>query len=284
MARRRMIDPNFWQSEDISRLSVFERLFFIGMFSNADDEGKGRANPNYLRSIIMPYDDISQETVKKAIENISRITSIIIYEVDGNQYYKFENWSKWQRVDKPQKSLIPDPKAPSENDSKNGSKNNSKNGSKNGSRLIPDSFSPKRKEENIKEDIYIYTQAHEELSPKEYICKVLELCKKHCSILYNRHMKKPNADYGLGKVVMEIKDQYSLEELERIIKHASTTYMVKPTYASLDLIWLMNNLEKIKNTPSEQAATKTGSFSPVTTKTTDELLKNLNTLALEDIV
>ena len=43
MARRRMIDPNFWESEDVSRLSLFARLLFIGMISNADDEGRGRA-------------------------------------------------------------------------------------------------------------------------------------------------------------------------------------------------------------------------------------------------
>ena len=42
MARKRMIDPNIWDSEDFSKLSILGRLLFIGMFSNADDEGRGK--------------------------------------------------------------------------------------------------------------------------------------------------------------------------------------------------------------------------------------------------
>jgi hypothetical protein len=108
MARRRMIDPNFWQSEDISKLSIIARYIFIGMISNADDEGKGRANTNYLKSTIFPYDDIRSVDVDKALLEISHNTSVVLYEHSGNKYYKFVNWSKWQRVDKPQKSVLPD--------------------------------------------------------------------------------------------------------------------------------------------------------------------------------
>lgn len=131
---------------------------------------------------------------------------------------------------------------------------------------------------------YIYT--HEELSHRDYLIGLLELCKEHNSVLYNRHMKKPNADYALGKIVLEIKDQYSLEEIERIIKHAAETYMVKPSYSSLDLIWLLNNIEKIKKTPKETAGGgEVGqTYSPVTTKTAEEITAGLTTLALEDIV
>ena len=52
MARKRMIDPNIWESEDFSKLSVLARLVFIGIFSNADDDGRGRGKSAYLKSII----------------------------------------------------------------------------------------------------------------------------------------------------------------------------------------------------------------------------------------
>ena len=42
-----MIDPNIWQSEDFSKLSTLGKLVFIGLFSLADDEGRGRSNPVY---------------------------------------------------------------------------------------------------------------------------------------------------------------------------------------------------------------------------------------------
>jgi hypothetical protein len=109
MARKRMIDPNIWMSEDVGKLSFFERLLLIGMFSNADDEGKGRANPPLLRSITFPYDDIAIADIETALEKIKQYIHIEIYEVEGSKYYKFTNWKKWQKVEKPQKSIIPEP-------------------------------------------------------------------------------------------------------------------------------------------------------------------------------
>ena len=45
MARRRMIAPEIWESSSFSKLSNFAKLIFIGLISNADDEGKGIADP-----------------------------------------------------------------------------------------------------------------------------------------------------------------------------------------------------------------------------------------------
>jgi len=107
MARRRMIDPNFWQSEDISKLSLFARLLFIGMISNADDEGRGRANLSFLKSIIFPYDEVTTNEIEDALNEIQENTALVLYIVENSRYYTFSNWKKWQRVDKPQKSNIP---------------------------------------------------------------------------------------------------------------------------------------------------------------------------------
>jgi hypothetical protein len=143
-----MIDPNIWMSEDVGKLSLFERLLLIGMFSNADDEGKGRANPPLIRSLIFPYDDIPISDIEAALGRIKQYIHIEIYEVDGSRYYKFSNWKKWQRVDKIQKSIIPEPPPnDSENDSKNDSTTSSRMGSDEEKRE-----KEKRKEENIKED------------------------------------------------------------------------------------------------------------------------------------
>lgn len=57
VARKRMISPNIWYSEDYSKLSKLARLVFIGMFSQADDYGYGRANPVFLKSLLFPYDE-----------------------------------------------------------------------------------------------------------------------------------------------------------------------------------------------------------------------------------
>lgn len=164
MARRRMIDPNFFISEDVSRLDIFERFVLIGLFSNADDYGKGRAKPEFLRSIIFPYDDIPLEKIKNALTNISKNISIKFYNVNNSSYYIFQNWDKWQRVDKPQPSLIPDPifsENYSENDSKNESENDSKNDSKNDSENDSCLKEKKRKENKRKE----FKEKGKELKP-----------------------------------------------------------------------------------------------------------------------
>lgn len=109
MARRRMIDPHFWESDDVAQLTIFERLLFIGMISNADDFGKGQANPMFLRSKIFPYDDISTNDIETALEKVKRHMNIMIYEVNEKKYYKLNKWNEWQNVPHPTKSTIPDP-------------------------------------------------------------------------------------------------------------------------------------------------------------------------------
>jgi len=112
-----MIHPEIWQSEDFSKLSLFARLLFIGMFSMADDYGKGRAKPVYLKSVIFPYDDgMRIIDVEKALSEIGSNMSVTFYAHDGNDYYRLDNWESWQKVDKPQSSKIPDP---FQNDSEN---------------------------------------------------------------------------------------------------------------------------------------------------------------------
>jgi len=134
-----MIDPNFWISEDVAKLSHDERLLFIGLFSIADDYGKGKGNPSYIRASIYPYEDIPLKKIEEWCVNISRVTNICFYRVDDKTYYKFMGWDRWQTVSHPTPSSIPEPPESFANDS----------------RTVPESFSPNIiniKESNIKED------------------------------------------------------------------------------------------------------------------------------------
>ena len=166
MARRRMIDPNIWESEDVAKLTIRQRLLLIGLFSNADDYGKGRAKPAYVRSTIFPYDDIPVSEIEEDLQAIASCIAIQFYEVDGQSYYKFTNWRKWQTVNKPQPSLIPEPSETQEDEREEASDTNEKNdygiipnSARNHSQPIPNSFQndsrlkeKKRKEEKRKKD------------------------------------------------------------------------------------------------------------------------------------
>lgn len=109
MARKRMIDPNIWQSEDFGRLSTLAKLVFIGLFSLADDEGRGRCNPVYLKSTLFPYEEgIRSADVDKTLSEISSNMSVIFYSCDGSSYYSLYNWNTWQKIDRPSESKIPE--------------------------------------------------------------------------------------------------------------------------------------------------------------------------------
>ena len=110
MTRQRFIHPEFWTDPSISKLTTHEKLMFIGMFSNADDEGILLGSPAYLRSTIFPYDDISNSKVKEMRDRIASICkNIVVYVVDEIEYIMFTKWSKYQNPRYPKASRHPKP-------------------------------------------------------------------------------------------------------------------------------------------------------------------------------
>lgn len=110
MARKRMLSPEIWESESFSSLSDFQKIVFIGLISLADDEGRGKANPSFIKSTLFPYDENRRVAeVKSALGQIARCTSVQFYNVNGSDYYLLTSWKKWQKIDKPSKSKLPPP-------------------------------------------------------------------------------------------------------------------------------------------------------------------------------
>jgi hypothetical protein len=111
MARKRMIDPSFWEDPTIGTLSVQARLLFIGMMSHADDEGRVDVDPRYIRRAVFGFDDdISTAMVADFLAEIhTRCRSVQFYEVGGRSVAVFINWRRYQYIQKPQASKLPAP-------------------------------------------------------------------------------------------------------------------------------------------------------------------------------
>ena len=111
MARKRMIDPGIWQSEDVGTLQRDARLLFIGLFSNADDEGRMKASPAFLKATIFPYDsDINNEYVEQLRDIVAQQKLVILYPgSNGTQLLYIPKWKIYQRIDRPQPSKLPAP-------------------------------------------------------------------------------------------------------------------------------------------------------------------------------
>ena len=107
MARKRMIDPEFWSDEEVGQWSYATRLFYIGLWNFSDDEGRFKAHKQLLKSQIFPYDKhISIEKLKVELGN-----KVQWYcdEKTNNQYGFVCNFLKYQRIDRPTPSQLPPP-------------------------------------------------------------------------------------------------------------------------------------------------------------------------------
>ena len=109
MARKRMVDPSIWTDDGMGSLSARAQLLFIGLFSNADDEGRLKGSPQAIR-LILPtiYSDLSESEVRSDLDAVlGAMTHLTRYQVDGRDYLEFANYTRWQRIDRPTPSAIP---------------------------------------------------------------------------------------------------------------------------------------------------------------------------------
>lgn len=106
MARKRIIDPEFWSDEEVGRWSFEARLFYIALWNFADDEGRFKAHPSLLKSQVFPYD--TKIDIDKLKSEIS--SKIQWYGNNGSQYGHVRNFLKHQRIDRPTVSKLPSPK------------------------------------------------------------------------------------------------------------------------------------------------------------------------------
>lgn len=107
---KRMIDASMLQNEKVGELPMQARLLLIGMILLADDQGRVKANPSWLRSQIFTYDNIEADDVCQALCGLSDNDTITVYEVDGKQYAQFINWWNYQNLQYAQPSKFPKPK------------------------------------------------------------------------------------------------------------------------------------------------------------------------------
>lgn len=114
MARKRMIDPGFWIDEKLGTVSPFVRLLFMGLISNADDEGRLPGHPALIKSQIFPYDvDITVQLVDEWLNQLQELGIITIYTMDNQTYIQIKNFLKHQTINRPTKSKYPAPPEPS---------------------------------------------------------------------------------------------------------------------------------------------------------------------------
>ncbi len=101
MPRRRMVDPQIWRNEKVGSLPDAGRLLFIGIFSQADDDGRLKASPRFLMATIFPYDnDKTAEDVKLLRDQCAELGLIRLYSNGNEEYLDIPAWKEHQHIRK----------------------------------------------------------------------------------------------------------------------------------------------------------------------------------------
>lgn len=95
---RRMLDGGVWANEHFASLPPMARLLQIGIINLADDQGRMKSHPAYLRSQIFPYDDVSIDDIRQWLELIMANGMIVVYEAEGKDYLQLVNWWTYQSL------------------------------------------------------------------------------------------------------------------------------------------------------------------------------------------
>ena len=94
MARIRTIKPEFFLNEQVASLPFEWRLLFVGLWTQADREGRLEDRPQRLKASLFPYDDLSIDHGLGCLVNAGLI---IRYEGNGQKLIMLPTWAKHQQ-------------------------------------------------------------------------------------------------------------------------------------------------------------------------------------------
>lgn len=106
MARSRNIKPGFFSNEHLAELDFATRLLFIGMWTEADREGRLEDRPRRLKMALFPADSVD---IEKMLADLDHLGFIARYSAGSFQAIQIINWAKHQNPHlKESKSTIPE--------------------------------------------------------------------------------------------------------------------------------------------------------------------------------
>jgi hypothetical protein len=111
MSRARNIKPGFFKNDLLAECSSLARILFIGLWCEADREGRLENRPKRIKAECLPYDDCDISTL---LGELSDRGFIVCYEANGSHYIAIPEFGKHQNPHvKEQASQIPAPCMPS---------------------------------------------------------------------------------------------------------------------------------------------------------------------------
>ena len=95
----RIIKDSIRTSRSINAMTDFQFRLWAYLITYVDDYGRGSADPELLKGFVFPRrKGVSEATIQKTLAELATMGSVTLYEVDGEPYLCFPNWSEHQTV------------------------------------------------------------------------------------------------------------------------------------------------------------------------------------------
>jgi hypothetical protein len=101
MPRIRTLKPEHRQHRKVGALTHRQYRLWVGMISEADDDGRLVADAKWLRAVVFPYHDkLSVGRVEEALQAIAKSGAIVLYRHGDTRYAWFPSWRDHQKLDR----------------------------------------------------------------------------------------------------------------------------------------------------------------------------------------
>jgi hypothetical protein len=108
MPRIRTLKPEHKSHRKVGCLSDREYRLWVGLITEADDEGRFVAEADQLRAVIFPYAvGLEVADVTAARDHLALVGLIKLYTKRQIVYGMFPDWLQHQKIDRPRPSILP---------------------------------------------------------------------------------------------------------------------------------------------------------------------------------
>lgn len=103
----RILKESICRSEEIDSLSWFEEVLFYRLIVICDDFGRYDGRAKIIKGSCFPLKDVTEKDIDKALDKLSAVGLVRVYEAQGRPYLQLVTWADHQRI-RNQKSKYPE--------------------------------------------------------------------------------------------------------------------------------------------------------------------------------
>ncbi len=100
MAKARMLHCEISKSLEVDSLPVPARLLFTWMIPHADDEGRLKGHPKYIKGTVVPLTNWSVKNIQEYLELMKKVGLIYYWQENNEWFIEFIKWGKHQQIRK----------------------------------------------------------------------------------------------------------------------------------------------------------------------------------------